>query len=131
MKLAAVVVASCCFSLINSVVAHSQTRLAEGPLSQTFRTKGPRNAQSCSECHAVPVLGGSSRVTVIRAGRRVSGHYVSGHRDGTLYYLQNELKIDGPEHSASLRVALNILGEGYIEAVPDQEFRSIAALQKR
>ncbi len=109
--------------------AQTHNTPTDGGLSQIFKAEGPQNAHSCSGCHAIPTLGGSSKVAVMRMGHRVAGHYVSNGRDGTLHVLTDTLGPNNPGNFIGLRVVLNILGEGYVEAVPDQEFRSISARQ--
>ncbi len=126
--LVAVVVALCISSSASPLSAQSATAPSDGGLSQIFRVDRRQNAQSCSGCHAAPSLGGSSRVTVRREEQRVSGHYFPAGQDGTLH-LQDELSRDNVESPTGLRVTLDILGEGYIEAIPDQTFRTISAAQ--
>src|SRR6185437_12465400 len=105
-KLATVIVASYCVFVPYLVLgqAHS-TPTGEG-FSQKFKAEGPQNAQSCSGCHAVPTLGGSSKVAVMRMGHRVAGHYVPNGRDGTLHVLSDTLGHNDPKHSIGLRVVL-------------------------
>lgn len=95
---------------------------------QDHKAQLPSNATSCAGCHAVPVVGGSSRVTVTRAGRNIAGQYMGVGLDGTLH-THNEGGIDTAGLITGRRVALNILGEGYIEAIPDQELRGVSKAQ--
>lgn len=117
----------CCFCKCDVVAAP-----AEPPSDSNFlrphHAQLPSNAASCAECHAVPTLGGSSRVFVIRAGQYIGGRYVGFGLDGTLH-THGQASIHTAGLIAGSRVVLNILGDGYIEAVPDQELLAIAKAQ--
>lgn len=105
-------------------------RSPEAVFSEVHSSQLPANGRSCSECHSAPVLGGSSRVTVNRAGRRVSGHYEAINGAGILHKLNSR----GEDQSAPLRssrVSLILLGDGYVEAVPDAELEVISRSQVR
>lgn len=91
------------------------------------------NAQACRECHQSPMSGGSSQVTVVRAGRMNNGKFVD-HAGGSLiqdraihYSLQEQVQ-DGNDITA-LRLSLSILGDGFVEAVSDDTLLAIAAAQ--
>ncbi len=88
------------------------------------------NAQSCRECHQNPIIGGGSQVTELRAG----------HFDGTTFHdaaggsLINDRAIDpsiqervppGNEVRA-LRISLNTLGDGFVEAIDDSTLVAIS-----
>ena len=91
------------------------------------------NATSCVECHQTPVAGGSSQVTELRAG-----HFdARGFHEPPGGSLINDRAInpafqehvpDGYE-VRTLRASLNVLGDGFVEAVSDDTFRAIAAAQ--
>ena len=90
------------------------------------------NAQSCAECHQTPVTGAISQITELRAG-----HYdapsdtFTDHPGGSLIHSRAtdasiiEQLWPGYE-SRSFRTSLNTLGDGYVEAVDDNTFRSIS-----
>jgi hypothetical protein len=103
---------------------------ANNNFSRTHQSQLPHNATSCSECHAVPVIGGSSRIAVARTGSRTSAQR---KRMGGAEILHTQGEVGGTPIAviASLRVTINLLGDGYIEAVPDEEFLSIAAQQHK
>jgi len=91
------------------------------------------NAQSCRECHQNPVTGGISQVTELRAG----------HFDGRRFFdhpgnsLINDRAIDpsiqervlAGNEVRTLRVSLNVLGDGFVEAIPDSTLIAIARNQ--
>jgi CxxC motif-containing protein (DUF1111 family) len=88
------------------------------------------NADSCGGCHQNPVLGGSSQVTELRAGRW-NGVAFTEHVGGSLI---NDRAIDSliQEHVLkgnnvrALRLSLNVLGDGYVEAIADETLKAIA-----
>ena len=91
------------------------------------------NAQSCRECHQSPMSGGASQVTVLRAGKTVRGRFTD-HAGGSLIQdraIDPSLQevVDSRSNVTAMRLSLSILGDGYIEAVPDQTFFDIAAAQ--
>jgi len=103
------------------------------------------NARSCTDCHQNPVTGGISQVTELRVGhydRR--GKFVNPNiqiNDGQDTIPNRSLVNDRsvcPEaqerapHSESvhaLRMSLNTLGDGFIEAIDDSTLISIAQQQ--
>ena len=112
------------------------------------------NAQSCRECHQTPASGGSSQITELRAGHRDSkGRFVTptvSIADGAAAVmgrtLINERAIcpSGPfpeteiqehvpntENIRTLRISMNLLGDGFAEAVPDDTFIRTATRQCR
>lgn len=101
------------------------------------------NAQSCRECHQSPTSGGSSQVTELRAGHRDrSGHFVSPSvsiADGAAVItgrtlindraicpnasfpdLEIQEHVPDTETIRTLRTSLNLLGDGFVEAVADE-----------
>lgn len=98
--------------------------------TQIHSSQRPANARSCGDCHSTPVIGGSSRRIVTRAGSIVAGKYIGIDGGGILHTINYDVHtstatIYGP------RVTLNLLGDGYIEAVDEQEFERIAREQTR
>src|SRR5437899_4076978 len=77
----------------------------------------PRNATTCDQCHSAPTKFGSSRLTVQRVGSSINGKFVPGVEGGVLHRIAAS-KTDSPVSNQLLgdRVALNLLGDGYIEA---------------
>ena len=103
---------------------------AVSSFSQVHKSQLPSNATSCTDCHAVPAAGGSSRVIVTRAGRNIAGKYVGVGQDGTLH-TRGDRGINTAGLITGNRVALNILGDGYVESVPSQGLEAIAKAQRK
>jgi CxxC motif-containing protein (DUF1111 family) len=110
------------------------------------------NAQSCRECHQNPTSGGASQVVERRAGHRgPNGQFVSANvpiNDGQQVIIGRTLindraicpnlanpDIQLQEHMPDTekirtnRLSLNVLGDGFIEAVADQTLRDLASSQ--
>jgi CxxC motif-containing protein (DUF1111 family) len=92
------------------------------------------NAQGCVECHQDPVSGAASQITELRAGRRDSfGNFV----DAPGGSLINDRAIDarihevvtGAETVRALRMSINTLGDGFVEAIDSDTIRAIATAQ--
>src|ERR1700751_1566938 len=110
------------------------------------------NAQSCRECHQSPVSGAASQVTVLRDGHQsTDGHFhnpeipiahgaevISGRslvNDRAICpnaaYSNNEIQERVPETDTirTFRLSLNLLGDGFVEAVADQTLIDLAEQQ--
>ena len=102
------------------------------------------NATSCRDCHQNMVTGGASQISELRAGHLdEDGNFVAATvtlRDGSkiaLRSLINQRAIcpDAQEHVPvsetirTTRLSLPLLGDGYVEAVPDDELKAIALHQ--
>jgi CxxC motif-containing protein (DUF1111 family) len=91
------------------------------------------NARSCGECHATPVIGGSSQVTELRAGH-FDGLSFIDHPGGSLI---NDRSINAaiaetiePGYEVqTLRLSSSTLGLGFVEAVDDATLLDIARNQ--
>jgi CxxC motif-containing protein (DUF1111 family) len=91
------------------------------------------NAQACAECHQTPVSGSSSQVTELRAGI-FNGSTFTDHVGGSLV---NDRAIDasiqevvlGVDNVIALRSSLNVLGDGFVEAIADTTLANIRAAQ--
>jgi CxxC motif-containing protein (DUF1111 family) len=92
------------------------------------------NAQSCAECHQNPVTGAISQITELRAGHRDgSGNFV----DAPGGSLINDRAIDasiqervpGAEDVRTFRSSLNVLGDGFVEAINSNTLVAIANAQ--
>jgi len=91
------------------------------------------NAQSCGGCHGNTIAGGGSQITELRAGR-LYGTLFTEHPGGSLI---NDRALDPSIQETvsildtviALRLSLNLLGDGYVEAIPDSEFTRIQAAQ--
>ena len=110
------------------------------------------NAQSCRECHQNPTSGGSSQVSELRVGHRSPhGKFenpdipINGGaetiKDRSLIndraicpnaaFPSTEIqeRVPGSERIRTFRVSVNLLGDGFVEAVPDQAFVDLAKAQ--
>ncbi len=110
------------------------------------------NAQSCRECHQSPVSGAASQVTELRAGHLgPEGHFrtpeipiahgaevISGRslmNDRAICpnaaFPDNEIQERVPETETirTFRLSLNLLGDGFVEAVADQTLIDLATQQ--
>jgi CxxC motif-containing protein (DUF1111 family) len=92
------------------------------------------NAQSCGECHQNPVTGGISQVAELRAGHQdASGNFV----DAPGGSLINDRAVDasiqervpGTEDIRTLRMSMNTLGDGFVEAISDADLINNAKSQ--
>jgi len=91
------------------------------------------NAASCAACHANPVTGGISQVTELRAGH-FDGNVFVDHPGGSLI---NDLAIDSTAQERVMfgnevrtqRTSLNVLGDGYVEAIDSNTLVAIANRQ--
>jgi CxxC motif-containing protein (DUF1111 family) len=110
------------------------------------------NAQSCRECHQSPVSGAASQVTELRVGHQgPDGHFrnpeipidhgtevIAGRslvNDRAICpnasFPNNEIQERVPETETirTFRLSLNLLGDGFVEAVSDQTFIDLAQQQ--
>src|SRR5579862_6210143 len=105
------------------------------------------NAASCSQCHQNGVTGAASQFTELRVGHLdANGNFSNptvpiddGQNTITGRSIVNDRAI-GPEaqehipateNIRALRAALNTLGDGFVEAVPDATLMAIAAAQTK
>lgn len=111
------------------------------------------NAQSCRECHQNPTSGGASQVTELRAGHLgpdgkfrnpnipiargtviISGRSLVNDRaicpSGAFPDTEVQERLPVTETIRTLRMSLNLLGDGFVEAVADQTLVDIARTQK-
>jgi CxxC motif-containing protein (DUF1111 family) len=110
------------------------------------------NAQSCRECHQSPVSGAASQVTELRVGHQGrEGHFhnpeipiahgaevISGRslvNDRAVCpnaaYPNDEIqeRVSETETIRTFRLSLNLLGDGFVEAVADQTLIDLAKQQ--
>lgn len=71
---------------------------------------------------------GSSPLTVQRVGRTVDGHFVPGVEGGVLHRNGSPQRYPDDELGGE-RVSLSLLGDGYIEAIPDKDIERNAEVQ--
>jgi CxxC motif-containing protein (DUF1111 family) len=103
------------------------------------------NARSCADCHQNPVTGGTSQVAEFRAGHYDrKGNFVNPTipiNDGQNNIPNRSLVNDravcpeaqerAPKTEAvrALRMSLNVLGDGFVEAIDDSTLQTIAQQQ--
>jgi Di-haem oxidoreductase, putative peroxidase len=98
------------------------------PVAQT--AVYPSNATSCDQCHSVPSKFGSSLLTVERAGRWENGKYIPAVEGGIFHRHGDPAKSTQLEKGVvGERVSINLLGDGFIEAIADEDLRKNAAEQ--
>lgn len=93
------------------------------------------DAQSCAECHQNPVTGGISQITTLKAGHfdRVTGTFIAHPGDSDIQAratdpLIQERVLPGNE-VRTFRTSLNLLGDGFVEAIDDATLLDIQASQ--
>ncbi len=92
------------------------------------------NAQACSECHQNPVVGGISQITELRAGHQDGfGNFVDAAggsliNDRAINASIQEM-VKGTETIATFRTSLNVLGDGFVEAIDSNTLAAIANSQ--
>src|SRR5437667_2366005 len=110
------------------------------------------NAQSCRECHQNPTSGGSSQVSELRVGHLspggkfqnpeipiargaeiIKGRTLVNDRaicpNAAFPSTEIQERVPDSENIRTFRVSLNLLGDGFVEAVPDQTFVDLAKEQ--
>src|SRR5271156_5093951 len=110
------------------------------------------NAQSCRECHQNPVSGAGSQVTELRVGHQgrdgrfrnpdipiahgaevISGRSLVNDRAicPNAAFPNNEIqeRVPDTETIRTFRISLNLLGDGFVEAVADQTLVDLAQQQ--
>ena len=134
-------------------VTHQADQTKFDEVEQLSDGLGPLyNAQSCRECHQSPVSGAASQVTELRVGHQSpDGHFrnpdipidhgtevISGRslvNDRAICpnaaFPNNEIQERVPESETirTFRLSLNLLGDGFVEAVADQTLIDLAQQQ--
>ena len=103
------------------------------------------NARGCVDCHQTPVTGGSSQVTELRVGHRDRfGNFVNptilinnGATAITNRSLVNDRavcpqaqeRVPGTETIRAQRASLNVLGDGFVEAIDSNTLLAISRAQ--
>jgi CxxC motif-containing protein (DUF1111 family) len=91
------------------------------------------NGSGCAECHATPIIGGSSQVVERRAGNWDGRDFVehaggSLIQDRSLFPALQERILPG-NNVIALRASLSILGLGFVEAIDSNTIAAIAQSQ--
>ena len=110
------------------------------------------NAQSCRECHQNPVSGGASQVSELRVGHTdrdgrfqnpsipiahgtviITGRSLMNERaicpNGAFSGTEIQEHVPDAETIRATRMSIGVLGDGFVEAVPDQELVDIGRQQ--
>jgi len=110
------------------------------------------NAQSCRECHQNPVSGAASQVTELRVGHQgrdgrflnpeipiahgaevITGRSLVNDRaicpNGAFPNNEIQERVPDTETIRTFRLSLNLLGDGFVEAVSDQTLVNLAEQQ--
>src|SRR5258706_6033788 len=110
------------------------------------------NAQACRECHQNPQSGGGSQVAELRAGHRdaqgrfqnprvpiargkvvIEGRTLINDRaicpSGAFPDEEIQERVPDSEDIRTFRLSINLLGDGFVEAVADDFLRDLAARQ--
>ena len=110
------------------------------------------NAQSCRECHQNPTSGGSSQISELRVGHRgphgkfenpeipiahgteiIQGRSLVNDRaicpNAAFPVTEIQQRVPDSEQIRTFRVSVNLLGDGFVEAVPDRTFVDLANQQ--
>jgi CxxC motif-containing protein (DUF1111 family) len=134
---------------------HTADQVKFDEIEQISDGLGPLyNAQSCRECHQNPTSGGSSQVSELRVGHRgpggkfqnpeipiargaeiIKGRTLVNDRaicpNAAFPSTEIQERVPDSEEIRTFRVSLNVLGDGFVEAVPDQTFIDLAKDQCR
>jgi CxxC motif-containing protein (DUF1111 family) len=134
-------------------VTHQADQTKFDEVEQLSDGLGPLyNAQSCRECHQSPVSGAASQVTELRVGHQgPDGHFsnpeipiahgtevIAGRslvNDRAICpnaaFPNNEIQERVPETETirTFRLSLNLLGDGFVEAVADETLIDLAQQQ--
>ncbi len=112
------------------------------------------NAQSCRECHQDPTSGGASQITELRVGHLgpngrfanpeipiargteiITGRTLVNDRaicpSGTYPDTEIHERVPEKDKIRTTRISLNLLGDGFVEAVADQTLLDLAREQCR
>jgi CxxC motif-containing protein (DUF1111 family) len=120
-------------NLTNGFLSQAEFDLALGTFAEIDEIDeglGPvYNAPGCAECHANPVTGGTSQITELRTAIIQGGFYF----DPPGGSLINDRAINpdiqervfGDENVNTPRMSLNLLGDGFVEAIANSTLVSI------
>ena len=127
---------------VTDQATHATNKEAFDEVEEADEGLGPiYNAQSCRECHQNPISGGGSQVTELRAGHLVRGRFQNpavpiNHGQEVIRgrslindraicpNVQERIPKGNPIRA--LRISLNLLGDGFVEAVPDATLATLA-----
>jgi CxxC motif-containing protein (DUF1111 family) len=134
---------------------HAADRAAFDEVETVEDGLGPLyNAQSCRECHQNPTSGGASQITELRVGHRgpdgsfrnpeipigrgteiITGRSLVNDRaicpSGAAPDSEIQERVPESENVRTTRISLNLLGDGFVEAVSDSTIQAIARQQAK
>src|ERR1700693_3228303 len=134
-------------------VAHQADQVKFDEIEALADGLGPLyNAQSCRECHQNPTSGGPSQVTELRVGHRgpdgrfrnpeisiahgaetITGRSLVNLRaiapSGAFPNTEIQERVPDTEAIRTTRLSLNLLGDGFVEAVADQTLIDLSQSQ--
>src|ERR1700726_601822 len=134
-------------------VTHQADQVKFEGVEQLSDGLGPLyNAQSCAECHQSPVSGAASQVTELRVGHQgpdgrfrtpdipiahgaevVTGRSLVNDRaicpNGAFPDKEIQERVPETETIRTFRLSLNLLGDGFVEAVADQTLIDLSKQQ--
>jgi hypothetical protein len=89
------------------------------------------NAQACRECHQNPVSGATSQVTELRAGTTDAFGNFTNPPGGSLINDRAinpaiQERLTTASNTVDTRSSLNILGDGFVEAIADATFTTVS-----
>lgn len=93
------------------------------------------NAQSCAECHQNPITGGISQITELRVGHlNAAGAFVNPVGGRSLINdratdAATQMRVPGTETIRTFRTSLNVLGDGFVEAIDSNTLLAISNSQ--
>ena len=132
---------------------HASDQTAFEAVLQVPEGLGPLyNAQSCRECHQNPTSGGQSQITELRVGHVgpdgrfqnpeipitdgteiIKGRSLVNDRaicpNAAFPNTQIQERVPDSENVRTFRTSLNLLGDGFVEAIADQTFLELARNQ--
>jgi len=88
------------------------------------------NAQSCRECHQNPVSGGPSQVLELRVGHKDhDGNQRAIGPNGAFPTTDIQERVPDSENIRTFRISVNLLGDGFVEAVDDSTLIELSKKQ--
>ena len=92
----------------------------------------PHNAVTCERCHNTPSKFGGSPMTVERVGQSSTGKFVPSSEGGIHdRHGESSQSSDPTDQISGERVSLNLLGDGYIEAIDSRDIEQNAKKQRQ
>jgi CxxC motif-containing protein (DUF1111 family) len=92
----------------------------------------PHNAVNCERCHGVPMKFGSSSMTTQRIGNLLNGRFFPA-AEGGIHHRNGE-SAEGSSSANQItgeRASLNLLGDGYVEAIDNRDIEQNAMQQRQ